>query len=220
MRRIAGLLALMLALGGCAPPAATPAGSLLTPLPPLATASATPPPATPSLTPEPATPTRTVPAATPVSTASTTPAGRATPGRTPATRPPQRGTATPEPACRNDAEFLADLTVPDGAQFLPGQTFVKKWSVKNSGGCDWGPGYRLVFVGGEALTAAPGAAGQTEFALYPARAGAAAVWEVPMRAPDTPGEYVGRWQARDPLGNLFGGVVFIKIEVIPLPAPP
>ena len=107
-----------------------------------------------------------------------------------------------------------------GAQFLPGQTFVMKWSVQNTGTCDWGPSYRLVFISGEALTAAPGVQGRTEFALYPARAGAQAVWEVPMRAPEAPGEYVGRWQARDPQGNLFGGIVFIKIEVVPLPAPP
>jgi hypothetical protein len=38
-----------------------------------------------------------------------------------------------------------------------------------------------------------------------------------MAAPLVPGEYVGRWQARDPAGNLFGDVMFIKIEVIPLP---
>jgi hypothetical protein len=43
------------------------------------------------------------------------------------------------------------------------------------------------------------------------------VWEIVMTAPAAPGEYVGRWQARDPQGNLFGDVMFIKIEVIPLP---
>jgi hypothetical protein len=113
---------------------------------------------------------------------------------------------------------VADLTVPDGAQFLPGQAFVKKWRVHNAGTCDWGPGYRLVLVSGEALTALPGVTPQTEFALYPARAGTDAVWEIPMRSPDLPGRYTGRWQARDPLGNLFGKFVFVEIEVIALPA--
>jgi next-to-BRCA1 protein 1 len=206
------VLGLALWLAACAPSSTTP-GSLLTPLPPLPSETATAASATATDAPSPA------PTATGTlvvqPTVSATSAGRPSPARGTTTR-----TATPEPPCANDAEFLADLTVPDGAQFLPGQTFVKRWSVKNAGTCDWGPGYRLVFVSGEALTATPGSAGQTEFALYPARAGTQAVWEVAMRAPDAPGEYLGRWQARDPQGNLFGGVVFVEIEVIPLPATP
>ena len=120
-------------------------------------------------------------------------------------------TATPAPPCANDSTFVGDVTIPDGKQFLPGQAETKKWSVRNSGTCDWGAGYRLVLVGGDAL-GAPG-----EAALYPAKAGTEGVWEAPMTAPDAPGVYTGRWQARDPEGNLFGAVVFIKIEVIPLP---
>jgi len=120
-------------------------------------------------------------------------------------------TPSPEPPCTNDADFLGDLTVPDGAQFLPGQALTKKWGIENSGTCDWGPDYRLVLVEGDALGA------PSEAALYPAKGGATVAWEVPIIAPQTPGEYTGRWQARDPEGNLFGDVVFIKIEVIPLP---
>lgn len=221
MRRVAWLIWLgpALWLSACAPlvPLTSGAGtptSLLTPLPLLPSATVTSPAPSAAPTASRAAPTRETPEATATLflslTAAGSPTGRPAPGRT----------ATPAPACANDAEFLADLTVPDGAQFLPGQTFVKKWSVQNTGTCDWGPSYRLVFISGEALTAAPGVQGRTEFALYPARAGAQAVWEVPMRAPEAPGEYVGRWQARDPQGNLFGGIVFIKIEVVPLPAPP
>jgi next-to-BRCA1 protein 1 len=216
MRRAVALacLGLALCLSACAPPSAPPA-SLLTPLPPLPSVTATLAPLIPS-------PTASLGARTATAVISATPpAAAGTPTGTPTGRPgPVRRTATPGPACTNDAEFLADLTVPDGAQFLPGQTFTKKWSVRNTGTCDWGPSYRLVFVSGEALTAAPGVPGRTELALYPARAGALAVWEVSMRAPDAPGEYVGRWQARDPQGALFGGVVFIKIEVVPLPPTP
>jgi hypothetical protein len=122
-------------------------------------------------------------------------------------------TATPAgPApCVNDAEFVRDLTIPDGAQFLPGQAFTKKWEVRNSGTCDWGPDYRLVLVSGDSLGAA------SEQALYPALAGRPATFEVAMTAPETPGTYTGRWQARDPESNLFGSVVFVTIEVISLP---
>jgi hypothetical protein len=122
-------------------------------------------------------------------------------------------TATPAgPApCVNDAEFVRDLTVPDGTQFLPGQTFTKQWEARNSGTCDWGINYRLVLVSGDSLGAA------SEQALYPAIVGRPATFEIVMTAPETPGAYTGRWQARDPENNLFGAVVFVTIEVIPLP---
>jgi hypothetical protein len=120
---------------------------------------------------------------------------------------------TPEPPCTNNLRYVEDLSVPDGTQFLAGQTLVKKWRVENTGTCDWGPDYRLVLTEGQAMGAA------TEVALYPARAGALAVLEIPMKAPPNLGEYVGKWQARDAAGQLFGGVVFIKINVVPLPAP-
>ncbi len=131
----------------------------------------------------------------------------------PPTETPTRSaeTPTPEPPCTNDATFTGDLTVPDGAQFLPSQPFTKKWNIENTGTCDWGPDYRLVLTSGDSLGA------PSEVALYPARAGTAGVWEVPMIAPFTPAQYTSRWQARDPEGNLFGAVVFVKIEVIPLP---
>jgi hypothetical protein len=124
-------------------------------------------------------------------------------------------TETPTPAlpCLNDVEFVSDVTVPDGAQFLPGQVFVKKWNVKNAGTCDWGPTYSLVLLSGDAMNS------PTELALYPARAGANAILEIPLTAPQTPGRYSARWRARDPGGNLFGDFVSVQIEVIPLPAP-
>jgi hypothetical protein len=125
--------------------------------------------------------------------------------------PSETPTGTLTTTCLSEASFITDLTVPDGAQFLPGQGLVKQWRVLNAGTCDWGPDYRLVLVSGDSMSAA------SEVALYPARAGAEGVWEIVMTAPAAPGEYVGRWQARDPQGNLFGDVMFIKIEVIPLP---
>lgn len=116
---------------------------------------------------------------------------------------------TPEPGCTNDLAFLTDVTVPDGQHFIPGQPVDKQWSVQNSGTCDWGPDYRLVLTGGDSLSA------PSELALYPARAGTTLTLQIQMKAPGSPGSYVGRWQARDPNGSLFGSVVFIKIEVVP-----
>lgn len=132
---------------------------------------------------------------------------------TPTAPPTETITPTPTatPPCENDLVFLSDVTVPDGAQFLPGQPIDKQWSVRNAGNCDWGAAHRLVLTSGNAMGP------RNEVALYPARAGAEAVIQVPMQAPAEPGPYTSRWQARDPDGELFGNVIFIKIEVIPLP---
>ena len=120
-------------------------------------------------------------------------------------------TPTATPPCQNDLVFLSDVTVPDGAQFLPGQPIDKQWAVRNAGTCDWGAAYRLVLTSGNAMGP------RSEVALYPARADAEAVIQVGMQAPAEPGQYTSRWQARDPDGELFGNVIFIKIEVITLP---
>jgi len=62
--------------------------------------------------------------------------------------------------------------------------------------------------------------GPDELALYPARAGTAAVWQVVLEAPMEPGDYFSRWQARTPTGSLFGDEVFLLISVrSPTPTP-
>ncbi len=115
--------------------------------------------------------------------------------------------------CLNSARFLADLTIPDGTVVAAGETIDKRWSVENDGTCDWGPGYRLVQVAGEGLI------GPEEVALFPARAGASAVWQVVLQAPEAPGEYMSQWQARAPDGTLFGDLVYLIVVVGTPPAP-
>jgi hypothetical protein len=114
-------------------------------------------------------------------------------------------------ACTDGARYLEDLTVPDDSVVAPGAEIDKRWSVQNTGTCDWGQGYGLVHIGGEGLT------GPEETALYPAPAGATAVWQVALQAPDVPGEYTSRWQARAPDGTFFGDEVFVIVVVAPAP---
>ena len=123
-------------------------------------------------------------------------------------------TPSPTPAgpCTNNAHFEADLTVPDGTQFLPGQPIDKQWRVRNTGTCDWGADYRLVLVSGNALGA------PSEVALYPARGGTEAILELNMVAPQEPGAYTGRWQARSPTAKLFGDRIFVTIDVVGITA--
>lgn len=94
-----------------------------------------------------------------------------------------------------------------------GETIDKRWSVENDGTCDWGPGYRLVHVAGEGLI------GPEEVALFPARAGSSAVWQVTLEAPAVPGEYISQWQARSPDGTHFGDLVYVIVVVEAPPAP-
>lgn len=121
----------------------------------------------------------------------------------------------PTPAClANDAEFLEDLTLPDGTEVLPGAVLNKRWLILNRGSCAWGPEYRLVQVGDSRIEA------PRELALYPAVPGSQAVWQVAMTAPMEAGEYISRWQARTPDGLLFGDEVYVLIVVNPAPLTP
>jgi hypothetical protein len=109
--------------------------------------------------------------------------------------------------CTDGARFVEDLTIPDGSVVGPGARLDKRWSVQNTGSCDWGPDYRLERIDNDGLT------GPAEVALYPARAGTTAVWQVEMQAPMAPGEYFSRWQARAPDGSFFGDAVYVVVVV-------
>lgn len=119
--------------------------------------------------------------------------------------------ATAVGACTNLSAFVADVTVPDGTSLAAGQTFNKIWRLRNSGTCTWGPGYQLVFAGGEAMTT-------TNAAVVPSTApGATADLLIPMTAPAAPGVHTGRWQLKNPAGQLFGIQVNVTINTVTAP---
>lgn len=144
--------------------------------------------------------------------ADTTPPPVLNPQETSAGLPSQLEAALPAApqvvgTCTDAARFVEDLTLPDGTVVGPGTVLDKRWSVQNAGSCDWGPDYRLVQIDNDGLT------GPAEVAIYPARAGTAAVWQVELQAPMVPGEYSSRWQARAPDGSFFGDPVFVIVVV-------
>jgi hypothetical protein len=53
-------------------------------------------------------------------------------------------------AC-NQAQFISDLTVPDGTSYTVGTAFTKTWRLMNVGSCAWTTSYSLVFFNGESL---------------------------------------------------------------------
>ncbi len=107
-----------------------------------------------------------------------------------------------------DAQFLADVTIPDEVLIERGADFTKTWRIRNTGETAWGDGYCLIFVG-ETL--------MSELASYPVPAvqpGEAADLSLPMKAPFTGETIVSTlWQLQDPQGNLFGEEFFARIQV-------
>jgi hypothetical protein len=95
----------------------------------------------------------------------------------------------------NTAQFITDVTIPDGTLMTPNQAFVKKWRIKNIGSCVW-TGFSLVFDSGDSMG---GPATKAISALNP---GQEVDLEVNLTAPATVGVYRGYWRI-----NTNGGVL-------------
>ena len=99
----------------------------------------------------------------------------------------------------NVAEFVADITIPDGTIITPGQNFTKTWRLRNNGTCTWTPSYAVVFSDGNSMN------GPTTQALAGnVNPGQTVDISVNLTAPATPGDYTGNWKIRDASGVLFG----------------
>ncbi len=130
---------------------------------------------------------------------------------TPAPSPTQAPTWTPSPEPCNRAQFVRDVTVPDGTEFAPGTAFTKTWRLKNVGTCTW-QNYSLVFDHGDAMGGPPS---QPIPVVAP---GQEVDISVDLVAPNSPGAYRGYWRLRDNQGRVFGlttGVPFwVDIKVV------
>lgn len=106
----------------------------------------------------------------------------------------------PVPISRCDsAQFLSDVTYPDGSFVSRNKTFVKIWRIKNTGTCTWTSSYALAFNGGDLLSgpSAAALAGNVKPGEY---------IEIPVTftAPNKDGNYRGYWKLRNASGALFG----------------
>ncbi|MEA3350879.1 MAG: NBR1-Ig-like domain-containing protein [Chloroflexota bacterium] len=93
-----------------------------------------------------------------------------------------------------------DITIPDGTEINPGDSFTKTWRLKNGGSCTWTSGYDLVFVTGDNMSA-PASQQLTSGTVAP---GQEIDVSVNLVAPDDPGDYRGYFKLRNPSGVLFG----------------
>jgi hypothetical protein len=107
---------------------------------------------------------------------------------------------TPAPVALCDAaDFVGDITIPDGSSIDPGADFTKTWRIQNVGTCSWTPAYALVFVSGDRMNApiSLGLPGNVN-------PGQSIDLSVRMTAPGGNGHYQGYWKLRNPAGTLFG----------------
>jgi hypothetical protein len=104
------------------------------------------------------------------------------------------------------AQFIADVTVPDGTIFAPGTAFTKTWRLKNIGTCTWTTAYSLVFVSGEPMGGPASVTLPTSVSP-----GQTVDVSVALIAPTSAGTFRGYWQLKNASGGLFGiGSTFVK----------
>lgn len=130
-------------------------------------------------------------------------------------------TASPTPLC-DLAQFIADVNVPDGTVFQPGETFTKTWRLKNNGVCTWTSGYQLIFDSGDSMNGPA-----TQPLAGSVAPGQTVDISVNLKAPATAGTYRGYWKLRNaagvllPVSNGFQGTsFFVEIKVVPPSATP
>lgn len=97
------------------------------------------------------------------------------------------------------AQFVMDVTVPDGTTLAIGTPFTKTWRLKNIGSCTWTTGYALVYKDGDMMSA-PAVVNLPQ-AVQP---GEMVDLSVQMTAPAAWGHFRGNWLLRNEAGVKFG----------------
>lgn len=112
------------------------------------------------------------------------------------------------PPCALSAEFVADVSIPDGTLVQPGASFIKTWRMRNNSPCAWPPGYRLAFLENEPMRA--DTQGDT---LGPIAQGQEFDISLALTAPQQGGIYTSTWRLRDLSGTSFGNRIYVAIRV-------
>lgn len=113
--------------------------------------------------------------------------------------PTPTGSATQPPSCTDRAQFISDVTIPDGTIIAPGATFSKTWRLKNVGTCTWNTGYSLIFDTGAQMSGPNSAPMPTNVAPN-----ATVDLTINLTAPTAIGTYRGYWKFKNAAGVAFG----------------
>ncbi|XP_061189059.1 next to BRCA1 gene 1 protein-like isoform X2 [Saccostrea echinata] len=106
------------------------------------------------------------------------------------------------------AQFMGDLTIPDGTKVQPGTKFVKTWKIRNSGNISWRETTKLHNISGDL----PTPSSDTDVPLL--NPGETADISVTFFAPEEPGKYQSHWKMLDS-GHQFGHRVWCLVQVEP-----
>ncbi len=159
---------------------------------------------------------KTVEAQTPIVPTEVPPTATQTPTLIPptATNTPIPPTYTPWPLPCDWAQYVTDVTIPDGTVVKAGEGFYKTWRLKNIGTCTWTTDYDLLYSYGDRMEGSKSV--PLSYNVAPGQTIDVAVY---LRAPDVKGYYKGYWKLRDESGNTFGigpnfdGEFWVQIQV-------
>ena len=115
--------------------------------------------------------------------------------------------ALPTASACDNALWVADVSVQDGTEMSPGQSFEKTWRIKNAGTCTWEEGYHLIFSYGEKMD---GQARPLAAIISPEDTAEVTVL---FTAPLKTGEHSSTWRMVNAMGNNFGEEIYVQIVV-------
>jgi hypothetical protein len=114
------------------------------------------------------------------------------------------------------ATLVADVSVPPGTIFHPGDAVVKTWRLMNAGSCTWTTAYKLIFDRGYDFMTV-----RSVNLSKPVAPGQMADITLSFAAPDPVGTYESLWNLQGPAGTIFGigpnGSVPLSIRIIVQP---
>lgn len=107
-----------------------------------------------------------------------------------------------------DLLWIEDVTIPDGTNLKPNESFTKTWLVQNSGGCAWPPGFTFQHVGGDPMR------GETLTLEEAIPVGAKREISIQLAVPtDQNGLIQSSWRMADANGVFFGDTLTVNITV-------
>jgi serine/threonine-protein kinase len=147
--------------------------------------------------------------------ATLTPVPTETPTPMPSHTPDANATSTAE--CVLDLEVISDPAI-SPAVLMPGEVFVKRWTLKNTGTCPWPADVRLALSSGDELEVVEIVERPSLGLLAP---DAEAQISVSLRAPAEFDTYTSNWQLQHSGGPPIGAslVITYKVDRTPTPRP-
>ncbi len=115
----------------------------------------------------------------------------------------------------NVAQFVTDVTVPDGSDFIPGENFVKTWRLKNVGSCTWNTSYKLTYISGDQMGGPSSQALISNGSVPPNQT---VDISVNLISPSNGGNYTGNWKIQNSSNEVFGltngNPFYVNIDVV------